>query len=143
MKLPPRVTPLDLNLAPMVDVMMCLLIFFMLAAQLVERENSVIDLPPAKAAREAEKQDLGSRVVVNVRDRGPQAEPRAVYIVREDALTLDDLLEVLRREARRNPAVNCVIRADRTLPYRAVEAVMNGCLKSQIHQVTFSALRDG
>jgi biopolymer transport protein ExbD len=42
---PPEPANLDLNLAPMVDVMMCLIIFFLLASKLVQAENYELELP--------------------------------------------------------------------------------------------------
>lgn len=141
MKRPPSPTRLMLNLAPMVDVMMCLLIFFMLATKLVERENSRIDLPMAQAAMDAEKQALGNRFVVNIR-AGSSAEPeRVIYLVREEALPLERVADRLRQEQEHDPGVNCVIRADRQLPYRHVQALMAACLEAKITNITLGAVR--
>ena len=141
MKNPPRTTPIALNLAPMVDVTMCLLVFFMVATRMVERENSLIDLPVARAAKDAEKQELGTRFVVNVRDLGVSGGPGAAYVVQEKTVSLSEVLARLRAEHRLDPEVNCVIRADRTLPYKFVEAIMIGCAREQIRKITFSAVQ--
>lgn len=141
MKRPPTTTRLSLNLAPMVDVMMCLLIFFMLATKLVERENSHIDLPVARAAQDAEKQDLGNRFVINI--RGPLSEEGEgpVYLIREEPVSLAEIDDLLLAERARDPNVNCVIRADRELPYRDVQAVMAACARAKINNLTFGAIR--
>ena len=89
MKRPPQTTGMDLNLAPMVDVIMCLLIFFMLATNLVQNENSPIDLPVAAAAKDAEKQDLGNRVVVNVRPLGDPDSGEAVFEMNGEPVTVE------------------------------------------------------
>ncbi|MBN2559431.1 MAG: biopolymer transporter ExbD [Phycisphaerae bacterium] len=141
MKRPPAATRLSLNLAPMVDVMMCMLIFFMLATKMVERENSHIDLPVAKAAKDAQKQALGNRFVVNIRDAALHGGEGAVYLVREETVPLVEVLERLTLESELDPAVNCVIRADRHLPYRYIEAVMVGCSRAKIRNITFGAVR--
>jgi len=138
---PPPATRLALNLAPMVDVMMCLLIFFMLATKMVERENSSIDLPVARAAKDAQKQALGNRLVINIRDAALQGGEGAVYLVREEPLSLTEVFERLQVESGLDPDVNCVIRADRHLPYKYIQAVMAGCTKAKIRNVTFSAAR--
>ncbi len=83
---PPATTRLGLNLAPMVDVMMCLLIFFMLATKMVEQENSRIDLPVAQAAKDAEKHTLGNRLVVNIREAALHGGQGAVYLIRENVV---------------------------------------------------------
>ena len=141
MKRPPATTRLSLNLAPMVDVMMCLLIFFMLATKMVERENSYIDLPVAKAAKDAEKQELGNRFVINVRRPQPPEDDGPVYLVREERVSLGEVGDLLMAERERDPNVNCVIRADRELPYRHVQAVMAACARAKISNLTFGALR--
>jgi biopolymer transport protein ExbD len=140
LKRPPRATTIGLNLAPMVDVMMCLLIFFMLATKMVERENSAIDLPLALAAKDAEKRELGNRFVVNVRQTGDDGEG-AEYLVREEVVPLVTLYERLKVEGQHDANVNCVIRAERHVPYRHVEAVLLGCSHARIRNITFSALQ--
>ncbi len=141
MKRPPQTTSLDLNLAPMVDVIMCLLIFFMLATNLVQNENSAIDLPIAAAARDAEKQALGNRVVVNVRPVGDVDAGEAVFEMNGEPVTVDQVYARLRIEGEADPNVNCVIRAGRGVPYRYVEAIFVGCARAKVGNITFSALR--
>jgi biopolymer transport protein ExbD len=141
MKRPPQTTVIGLNLAPMVDVMMCLLIFFMLATKMVEQENSKIDLPLARAAKEIDKQELGNRLVINVRDAALRGGQGADYIVRENTISLTDLRSLLTLEQECDPEVNCVIRADRGVPYRYVEAVMVLCGQARLRNITFGALQ--
>lgn len=144
MKSVPTTTPIKLNLAPMVDVSMCLLVFFLVTTKMVERENSEIDLPIARAARDVEKQELGNRFVVNVRDARLAGGAGAVYLIQEEALPLSEVLQRLRTVRRHDPDVNCVIRADRSLPYRYVQRVMMGCAREDVRKVTFSAVsREG
>ncbi len=140
MKRPPATTRLGLNLAPMVDVMMCLLIFFMLATKMVERENSHIDLPVAKAAKDAEKQALGNRFVVNIRDATLEGGEGATYLIREEAVSLRNVLDRLKIESGLDPGVNCIIRAERDLPYKYIQAVMIGCAGANIRKITFSTV---
>lgn len=126
---------MELNLAPLVDVMMCLLIFFLLATKMVERESVHIDLPTAAAARDLERKALGTRVVVNVVETNGQAE----YIVDGQALGLPALAERLAIESSRNPDVTCYLRADRDVAYERVEAVLVECARRKITNVTFAA----
>jgi biopolymer transport protein ExbD len=141
MKRPPKETTISLNLAPMVDVMMCLLIFFMLATKMVEQENSKIDLPLARAAKEVEKKELGNRFVINVRDAALRGGEGVDYLVREDVRSLAEVRDLLERERERDPDVNCVVRADRGIAYRYIQDVMATCAKANIRNITFGALR--
>jgi biopolymer transport protein ExbD len=129
------------NLAPVVDVTMSLLIFFLLSTRMVERESSTrIDLPVARAAQDKNRQDLGSRFVVNVRDARENGRMNVEYIVEEKTMSLNDVLNRLTEEKRIQPDVNCIIRADRTLPFDYVQQVMVGCGQIGVTKVTFSAV---
>lgn len=140
MRAPPPPTPVKINLASMVDVTMCLMVFFMLTTEMVKNENSAIDLPLAVSAKTVERKDLGDRLVINIRDARMIGGEGAIYLVQEKETTLSGLLDRLQRERARRGEVNCVIRAERSLPYKYVQAVMLGCAKSGIQKVTFSAV---
>src|SRR5215468_7497971 len=128
----PQATPLGLNLAPMVDVVMCLIIFFMLATKLVQRENSSIDLPAASTAKEKEKRDIGRRVVVNVLRDQAGTDDIARYVIGDRPMTLTQVSQRLASERQRDAQVRCVIRGDRELAYRHVEAVLLACARNGV-----------
>jgi len=140
MKQRPLTTPISLNLAPMVDVIMCLLVFFMVTTRMVEQENSLIDLPVARSAKDAEKQELGKRFVVNVRDLRLSGGQGAAFVVQEKTLTLAEIARRLEAEHAIDPEVNCVIRGDHSLPYQYVQALMVACAEADVRKVTFSAI---
>lgn len=123
----------------MVDVTMTLLIFFMVTTRMVEQENSVIDLPAARSAQDAEKHELGTRFVVNVHDTTTEGSAGARYIVQDKEISLPQLNDRLKQEKRLDPEVNCVIRGDRSLSYQHVQAVMVGCAQAGIERITFGA----
>jgi biopolymer transport protein ExbD len=147
---PPKPVGMTLNLAPMVDVMMCLIIFFLLASKLVDAQHRPLNLPYARAALEVGRGELGPRVVINVR---PSADDplRAEYIVEawdgrnitERVLHPDEIAEYLQARADRAAALNtdlrCVIRADQNVAYGHVEVVLRGCGLAKIAKVVFSA----
>ncbi len=139
MKKVPAAASFDLNLAPMVDVMMCLLIFFMLATRMVEQENSRIDLPVARTAQDLERSQLDHRFVINITN--PKGAPGPTYLIREESHTRDEVFELIDAEARRHPGVNCVIRADRGLPYAQIETILEQCVRAGVTNITFGALR--
>ncbi|MFO0974694.1 MAG: biopolymer transporter ExbD [Phycisphaerae bacterium] len=123
---------MSLNLAPMVDVMMCLLIFFMLAAKLIERRQAAVPLPQSSSAA---PQSGAGRLVVNVRN----TERGAGYSVDDQPVTPVELAERLEAEVERDAGVTCTIRADRDLPFRCIEPIMVHCARLKIAKVTFAA----
>ncbi|MBU0639631.1 MAG: biopolymer transporter ExbD [Planctomycetes bacterium] len=143
----PKPVSMALNLAPMVDVMMCLIIFFLLASKLVDAESQPIELPFAAAAQEVERTDLGTRVVLNVR-RAHDSDEVAEYVVIdwdgqrviERVLPPEQIETYLKaRAAATDGEIRCVIRADREVMYQHVELVLRGCGLAKIANIVFSA----
>lgn len=147
---PPRPLSMTLNLAPLVDVMMCLIIFFLLASKLVSAQNRPLRLPYARSAELLDPSELGSRIVVNV--RASSADPlRAEYITQGwDGRNIVDLLVapeelaplLASRKAQaesRGDSLRCVIRAEKTLAAGHVETVMRACGLAKVAHVVFAA----
>lgn len=139
MKTAPAAASFDLNLAPMVDVMMCLLIFFMLATRMTEQESSRIDLPIARAAQDFEQSRLDHRFVINITN--PKKASGPTYLIREVPQTREEVFDLIEAEARKHPDVNCVIRADRNLAFGQIEAILEHCAKAGVSNISFGALR--
>src|SRR5262249_255329 len=121
---------------------MCLIIFFMLATKLVQRENSTIDLPAASTAKEKEKRDIGRRIVVNVLRDTTGVDDLARYIISDRPMSLAQVAQRLAAERQRDPQVRCVIRGERELAYRHVEAVLLACAHNGVTNVVFAAARE-
>lgn len=154
---PPRPTGMELNLAPMVDIMMCLIIFFLLTAVLVNAENRAVNLPWAQAAKEIERKSLGQRVVINIRPSRTDKRKAEYVTVRtvaqpggglefvENPLTADQLNEFIKNIAADKAALikkgefRCVIRADQEVMYRHIEVVLRACGLAKIGKITFTA----
>lgn len=148
---PPRPVSMALNLAPMVDVMMCLIIFFLLGSQMVDAERRPVELPYAERAHAAAAAEASRRVVVTVR-RPPAEGGPAAYVVSgwdgqnivERVLAPTDVDGYLQRSIELSGGtpdqMRCIIRADRETAYRDVEVVLRGCGRAKIAHVVFSAI---
>lgn len=149
MKSPPKPAPMTLNLAPMVDVMMCLIIFFLLASKLATSEFDV-ELPWAISAKVVDQAQLGNAVTIGVRP-SPEDERTAEYVVADwdgqqvvqRALTPDQIETLLMarsvRAHDRGEELRCVIRADRGVMYQHVEVVLRACGLAKISKIVFPA----
>jgi biopolymer transport protein ExbD len=146
---PPKPAAMTLNLAPMVDVMMCLIIFFLVASKMVTMSDRV-DRPWAIAADEVEGANLGNRVTISVA-RANDQDLEAVYIISdwdgqqvvERELQAGDVAGLLQSRAsaaaRDGHALRCVINADKRVCYKHVEVVLRGCGLAKIGDVVFTA----
>ena len=127
---------LEFQIAPMVDVLLCLLVFFiMITSASVLRSDKGITLPVASNGSKKEAARL--EAVINARwneaaDRGS--------VMLEDT-RYDDLAQltpVLEPRYRANPRYRVVIRADRNTPSSYVQKIMEACAEAGIADITFA-----
>ena len=113
----------EINVTPLVDVILVLLIIFMVTAPMMQRGVDVA-LPKAESAQGAEE----DRLVVTV-DRTSR-----VWL-NEDPVPLNLLEERLKQQAAGAAAPFVYLRADRAIPYGEVMAVMDRIKRSGIERV--------
>jgi biopolymer transport protein TolR len=108
-----RGTLAEINVTPLVDVMLVLLIIFMVTAPMIQ-QGVKVDLPEAKAApvEETEK-----KLVLSLR------ADRAVFLG-EAQVALEELEEKLRLNKKAQEDKEIFLHADKNLPYGFVVEVM-------------------
>ena len=123
-------TPMsDINMTPLIDVMLVLLVIFIITAPMMLSAVKV-DLPKVDAA--ASSQSDAQPLAVTIDQAG------AVY-VQEQRLQGQALQQALQQAAQRTPATEVQLRADAAVPYgRVVEfmALANAAGLSRIGFVT-------
>ncbi len=151
------------NLVPMVDIVFLILLFFMIGADMGQRELEEVYLPTAPDVVEdkpSEKKGELPRINVNVyHDSGgpdcPNYGPEKVCPeeahwkigIRGVDYTPESLKEVLRKEAELDPDPNdpklsqrkLMIRADASSLYGYVQKVMNACAEVGLYKVEIGA----
>jgi len=105
----------EINVTPLVDVMLVLIIIFMVVAQALASGVNV-ELPRAKSAEES--RDVGQNISVAIRG------DESLYVERT-ATDLDGLIDQLNVEYERDGARGLLIKGDRGLTWRQVRAVMD------------------
>jgi biopolymer transport protein ExbD len=116
----------DINVTPMVDVMLVLLVIFILSAPMFT--NAVgLDLPKAKAAA---VQQGAATVTVAIDASG------TVYW-NEQALRGDELAQRLAAAAQRDPQPELQLRADRATRYEAVAQLMAAAQTQGLTKLVF------
>jgi biopolymer transport protein ExbD len=127
----------EFQIAPMIDVLLVLLIFFMsIATTAVSRYDPGIQLPIAPDANK--KDDSEGELVFNVAWK-PQTQT-AVTIYEERAVNLDDVVNNLIAHKKTNPQVRVLIRSDALTPVRYISAVVETAARAGISDVTFATL---
>ena len=127
----------EFQIAPMIDVLLVLLIFFMsIATTAVSRYDPSIDLPIAPDANK--KEDSEGELVFNVAWR--VQTQTAVTTFEEQAVNLDDIVPTLMARKKADPKVRVLVRSDALTPVRYVSAVVEASAKAGISDVTFATL---
>lgn len=121
----------EINLIPMIDVLLVIIIFLMLTTTYAKFAELKINLPSAEAERQPERSNE-INVVINA---GGQ------YLVQRRAVTFRDvqgLAEELRRAGTgmKNPVV--VVNADAGANYQSVIRVMDAARQAGFGQVAFA-----
>ena len=122
-----------IQLAPLVDVLLLLLIFFLLTWNAARTENELdVKVPKASAARE-KSAPIGD-VVVNVKADGN-------VIVNRRTLNGPQLTELLKDLVKLNPEQAVVIRGDEAGAYKNIIGVLNICTEAGITNVAFATAK--
>src|SRR2546421_12634978 len=129
-------TPLQhpgIQLAPLVDVLLLLLIFFLLTWNAARNENELdVRVPKASAAKE-KSAPIGD-VIVNVKADGN-------VVVNRRTLSAAELTELLKGLVQLNSEQAVVIRGDEAGTYKNIISVLNICTEAGITNVAFATAK--
>ncbi len=127
--------PEEFQMAPMIDMVFLLLVFFMTVSNLAQAQKRVkLDLPESHQADVPE--DLSDRAAVSIK-----ADGTVFWGAREmDPGTLSERLETLVAE---EPDLRVQVRADRETPFEEVRKVLQACAQAGAYDVIYSTYEAG
>ena len=136
------------NVTPLIDIVMCLIIFFMLVAKIgvSTGADNTISIPETVVGNKIA--DMGNTLTLNVRV-GPGDEPYITALIKntQEQLKLVEnrggkmespLVNVLTEARKRNPEFKVIIRGDKDMPYRYLEPVLLACSQANVSNVNFN-----
>ncbi|HEY8650501.1 MAG TPA: biopolymer transporter ExbD [Chthoniobacterales bacterium] len=122
-----------IQLAPLVDVLLLLLIFFLLTWNAARNENELdVKVPKASAAKE-KSAPIGD-VVVNVKADGN-------VVVNRRTFTGPDLTTLLKGLVQLNADQAVIIRGDEAGAYKNIVSVLNICSEAGVTNVAFATAK--
>ncbi|MBA3387365.1 MAG: biopolymer transporter ExbD [Verrucomicrobiota bacterium] len=122
-----------IQLAPLVDVLLLLLIFFLMTWNAARNENE-LDVKVPKASSAKEKSAPIGDVVVNVKADGN-------VVVNRRTLSGPELGEMLKALVQLDAEQAVVIRGDETGAYKNVVGVLNVCSEAGVTNVAFATAK--
>lgn len=128
----------EFQIAPMIDILLVLLVFFMsISSTEVLQSSKEVNLPVAKSAKDA-KENPG-QVIINV--TFSEINNSVAFSVNERVYPSPaDLVGMLQESVTRNPLVRVLIRADRNVRYEYMRTLLESVGQAGIANVTFSVV---
>jgi biopolymer transport protein ExbD/biopolymer transport protein TolR len=118
----------EINMTPLIDVMLVLLVIFMITAPLMS-SSLKLDLPQAEAATPSETPDF---IAVSVDAQGR-------LFLGDEAVTPAVFAERVAQAAQKNPATEVQLRADKAVPYGRVAELIGVVQKAGLNRIGFVA----
>jgi biopolymer transport protein TolR len=116
----------EINVTPLVDVVLVLLIIFMVVTPLIA-SGIAVDLP--RTLHHARKPDDGKDIIVSI------TKEERVYVGRQPVARLEDLGQVMTAEKRRFPDKSVFIKGDARAPYGTVRQTLAALHDAKIDDV--------
>ncbi|MCF7848387.1 MAG: biopolymer transporter ExbD [Kiritimatiellales bacterium] len=133
LKLPVK-SEVEVNMAPMIDMVFLLLIFFMVASVVKELDKKEdIEIPTAKYAKVPD--DPKGRLMLQVDNQNK------IYIGLQE-VTLDELKALIDSELAANPDLRIQVRADELVHYKTTKDIMIVCAELGATDLIYSTFEE-
>ena len=116
----------DINMTPLIDVMLVLLVIFMISAPLMT-SSLKLDLPKAEGAQ---PNDVPQFISVAL-------DPHGQLYFGDEAVDAAAFAARVAAAARKNPAIEVQLRADQAVPYGRVAEVIGVVQKAGLNRIGF------
>lgn len=169
----PQIREANVNVTPLIDIVMCMIVFFMLVAKIGVDTGAdpQIEVPVTQLGTDLKEIGVESAVVLNIREVGGQpfvtalveadgsitksGKPVELKVV-DPVTRLRPLTEALRRLRygrdgkaggtalnADNPEFKVIIRGEKTMSYAALEPVLRACMDANVKNVNFNTRKAG
>ncbi|MCG8527690.1 MAG: biopolymer transporter ExbD [Opitutales bacterium] len=118
------------QMAPMIDMVFLLLVFFMTVSSLADADKSKeLNLPESEESKIPG--DLSDRGTISV-----DAEGR-IYLGTE-LVSEKEMKEAIRKLISQKPSASIVLRADQETPYRFIKSALKSCAESGAYEIVYA-----
>ena len=126
----------ELDMAPMIDMVFLLLIFFMVASHMAKMDRTPVELPVASEAKVPEQRV--DRTLITLRSTDLSGETIDV-LMNLQVMDLEQLKQRIERVMAEDAQAVICLRADRYVKHRHVKQVMDICAERGAVDIIFAA----
>ena len=128
----------EFQIAPMIDILLVLLVFFMsISSTEVLQSNKEVNLPIAKEAKQAK--DNPGQVIINV-TYVPINNMTGIEVDQKRYQSPGELVGMLQNKVRTNPLLRVLIRADKEVKYEYTRQRLEAIGAAGVGNVTFAVV---
>lgn len=122
------------QMAPMIDMVFLLIIFFMTASHLSTQKSMDLDIPVADKG--VIPKDRPDRWVVNILEDGK-------LFSGQEPVTVEQLKKMVAERVKSDPDMNVYLRADKKTPHKEVRSVMRAMAEAGVGNFIFGVFSPG
>jgi biopolymer transport protein ExbD len=126
---------IEMDMSPMIDMVFLLLIFFIVASQIIDEKPKL--LVPEAAAATKPTDDIENRLMISV----SKADPPEYYF-RLQKVEFEELSRRIGEEFEANPDLRILIRSDAETKYKVTEKIMMACAQVGAVDIIFAATEE-
>ena len=126
---------IEMDMSPMIDMVFLLLIFFIVASQIIDEKPKVL-VPEAMAATKP-SDDVENRLMISVSKNDPPE-----YFFRLQKVEYTELAQKIQQEFEANPDLRILIRSDGETKYKVTEKIMMACAEVGAVDIIFAATEE-
>jgi biopolymer transport protein ExbD len=123
---------IEMDMSPMIDMVFLLLIFFIVASQIID-EKPKVRVPEAAAATKPEKTDDRLMITVTKDDE---------FFFRLQKVEFEELAIKIHQEFEANNELRMLIRADGDVPFKTNQKIMKTCAEVGAVDIIFAATEE-
>ncbi len=122
--------PEEFQMAPMIDMVFLLLVFFMTVASVAKSQRTVeLDLPESEESTVPD--DASGRGILSVDADGQ-------YFIGDQQRTLDEVKAAITARLREDPELQVQVRADRETEYAAVQKLLKTAAEAGAYEIIYA-----
>jgi biopolymer transport protein ExbD len=130
----------EINMAPMIDMVFLLLIFFMVASHLTSMERIAVPLPVADRSRVPE--EARDRQLISILALDDTGEEAYIFMNLKQ-VSIEEFGTVIRGLYDADENFQVYLRADRRVKHKHIKAVMEACAQAGIVDIIFGTFESG